>query len=229
MSKINTQVIMTKILLRNDVLENWQVSSIILEKGEPAIEFNPRTLTSKIKIGDGKHTFSQLPYSTMTPDEIQEMIKVSAGGGSTVVGGVESVVLGSGTEDGTLKIIVNGEVFDNIAVTGLGSAAYTDASDYATAEQGARAEIAMLFKGVISTLPFVNVSIGDTYSIAAELVIPATMSNTGKDETVIPGGIITVGVDGLWTVVTQGPSAINTDYLVQGDKTIIFSGGSASI
>lgn len=228
MAEFNTQVIMTKILLRNDVLENWQVSSIVLEKGEPAIEFNPNTLRSKIKIGDGIHTFMQLPYSTMTPDEIKAMIDASSNGGSSSGGSIDSVILGSGTEDGTLKIVINGVSFDNIAVTGLGSAAYTDASDYATAEQGARANIAMLFIGVISELPTVNVNIGNTYSVSSELTIPSDKSSTHEDVNVVPGAVITVGMDGLWDVVTPGASVVNTDYLIQGDKTIIFMGGNAA-
>jgi len=44
--------------------------------------------------------------------------------------GVTTVSLASGTNDGTLKLTVNGTATDNIAVTGLGSAAYTDSTNY---------------------------------------------------------------------------------------------------
>lgn len=45
----------------------------------------------------------------------------------------QSVTLASGTNNGTLKLTVGGTVTDNIAVKGLGSAAYTDSSAYAAA------------------------------------------------------------------------------------------------
>ena len=231
MANFDIQVITTKIILRNDVLENWQVSKIILEKGEAAIEFNPKTLTSKIKIGDGEHTFSELPYSTMTPEEIRELVKTSGGGSSGEGGAINSVELSSGTENGTLKITINGVEYDNIAVTGLGTAAFTDASDYATAEQGARAEISMVFKGFITELPS-NVSVGDTFSVIANITVPASVSKTEVDELVVSGGIVTVDSDGKWVVVTSGistASQVTTDNLVQGTKTIIFNGGSAAM
>lgn len=47
---------------------------------------------------------------------------------------IKVVSLGSGTNNGTLKLIVNDIITDNISVTGLGSAAYTDSSAYATAD-----------------------------------------------------------------------------------------------
>lgn len=45
----------------------------------------------------------------------------------------QSVTLASGTNNGTLKLTVGGTVTDNIAVKGLGSAAYTNSSAYAPA------------------------------------------------------------------------------------------------
>lgn len=43
---------------------------------------------------------------------------------------VKSVSLASGTNNGTVKLTVNGTATDNIAVTGLGTAAYTSSQDY---------------------------------------------------------------------------------------------------
>ena len=63
----------------------------------------------------------------MTPEEISALI----GDGS-----VQNVTLASGTNNGTLKLTVDGTTTDNIAVKGLGSAAYTNTSAYATAAQG---------------------------------------------------------------------------------------------
>lgn len=47
----------------------------------------------------------------------------------------QTVKLESGTNNGTLKLTVNGTATDNIAVTNLGSAAFTAASNYATAAE----------------------------------------------------------------------------------------------
>lgn len=45
----------------------------------------------------------------------------------------QTITLASGTNNGTLKLTVGGTTTDNIAVKGLGSAAYTDSSAYAAA------------------------------------------------------------------------------------------------
>lgn len=49
--------------------------------------------------------------------------------------GVHAVSLASGTNNGTVKLTVDGKDTDNIAVTGLGSAAFVDASDYVSKEE----------------------------------------------------------------------------------------------
>ena len=56
---------------------------------------------------------------------------------------IQSVSLAGGTNNGTLKLTVDGTATDNIAVTGLGSAAYTESAAYATAAQGTKADNAM--------------------------------------------------------------------------------------
>lgn len=56
---------------------------------------------------------------------------------------IQSVSLAGGKNNGTLKLTVDGTATDNIAVTGLGSAAYTESAAYATAAQGTKADNAM--------------------------------------------------------------------------------------
>lgn len=53
------------------------------------------------------------------------------------------ITLESGTGNGTLKLKVDENTQDNIAVTGLKSAAYTESDAYATAEQGTKADNAL--------------------------------------------------------------------------------------
>lgn len=50
-------------------------------------------------------------------------------GNITISGGVQSVELESGTQDGTLKLTVGSDVTDNIAVTGLGELAFLNVSE----------------------------------------------------------------------------------------------------
>ena len=220
----NITYINTKFVLRNDTLENWKVSTLVLHKGEPALELDPVKLTAKIKIGDGTKTFRDLPYATMTPDEIVDLVKSSMGDG----GSINAVSLSSGTENGTLKLTVNGVEYDNIAVTGLGSAAFTDASDYATAAQGIRAELAMIYKGSVTSLPS-DVAIGDTFSVASEFVVTGDVSETGADISVYAGDIITVKESGKFAAMPAGV-ADSAKSLTEGISASITGGvtGSAS-
>lgn len=121
-----TQTLNTRIALKSDTTENWAKSTLVLLKGEQAIEITGSG-AYKIKIGDGVKTFAELPYATMTPEEISSLVGDGA---------VQIVSLSSGTNNGTLKLTVDGTSTDNIAVKGLGSAAYTNTSAYATAAQG---------------------------------------------------------------------------------------------
>ena len=121
-----TKTLNTRIALKTDTTANWGSSSLVLLKGEAAFEIL-ESGNFKIKIGDGVKTFKELPYATMTPEEINTLI---------TDGSVQSVSLASGTNNGTLKLTVDGKATDNIAVKGLGSAAYTNTNAYATAAQG---------------------------------------------------------------------------------------------
>ncbi len=121
-----TKTLTTRISLKTDTTANWAASTLVLLKGEQAIEI-PESGEYKIKIGDGVKTFKDLPYVAMTPTEIAKLISDSA---------VQTVSLASGTNNGTVKLTVDGTVTDNIAVKGLGSAAYTNSNAYATAGHG---------------------------------------------------------------------------------------------
>lgn len=81
----------------------------------------------------------------------------TAAQGSRADTAVQTVELAGGTNNGTLKLTVDGTATDNIAVTGLGSAAYTASNAYATAAQGTKADNAMpkaggAFTGAVTVL-----------------------------------------------------------------------------
>lgn len=121
-----TKTLNTRISLKTDTTTNWATSTLVLLKGEAALEIT-ESGDYKIKFGDGVKTFKELTYATMTPAEINTLI---------TDGAVQSVSLATGTNNGTVKLTVDGKTTDNIAVKGLGSAAYTNTSNYATATQG---------------------------------------------------------------------------------------------
>lgn len=63
----------SRIVLLNKTSVEWGSEDTVLLKGELALEFT-KSNDVKLKFGDGTKTFSQLPYSTMTPTEIQSAI-----------------------------------------------------------------------------------------------------------------------------------------------------------
>ncbi len=71
-----TNVLETRILLMNDTTTAWGSSTKVILKGEVALEFGTDTTQPpKIKIGDGTHTFAELPYALLSPKEIDTVIE----------------------------------------------------------------------------------------------------------------------------------------------------------
>ena len=201
-----TQTLNTRIALKSDTSENWAKSTLVLLKGEQAIEIT-ESGSYKIKIGDGVKTFSELPYATMTPEEISALVGDGA---------VQSVTLSSGTNNGTLKLTVDGKATDNIAVKGLGSAAYTDASAYATAAQGAKADAAMpksggTFTGAVTlsgdptaalqptTKQYVDSKISSSIAASDAMVFKGTLGDNGT-ATALPTSAV---VGDTYKIITQ--------------------------
>lgn len=124
----------TRIILKNNTKTVLEESSTILMKGEVVLEIDELNKTVKIKVGDGTHRYIDLKYVTMTPDDILNVIQENS---------IQNLSIESGTNNGTIKVIMGDNIIDNIEVMGLGSAAYTDVSAYATASQGEKADDAM--------------------------------------------------------------------------------------
>ena len=90
-----------RIGLAIDTLENWTKSTKVLLKGEPAVVLPSGDETSpKIKIGDGVHTFSSLPWMSNTPKEIADAISAAV----------------SDAESGVLNQFANKDILDAIEV-----------------------------------------------------------------------------------------------------------------
>ena len=58
----------TRLIIRNDSTANWEAvkDTVVLLKGEMAIEFNPEAAAEnskvRLKVGDGTHVYAELPY-----------------------------------------------------------------------------------------------------------------------------------------------------------------------
>ena len=89
---------------------------------------------------DGKYS---KPAGGIPKTDLAQAVQTSLGKADTALQSHQTVTLESGTNNGTVKITVNGTATDNVAVKGLKSAAYTESSAYATATQGTKADNAM--------------------------------------------------------------------------------------
>ena len=190
-----TQTLNTRIALKSDTTANWAKSTLVLLKGEQAIEIT-ESGAYKIKIGDGVKTFAELPYATMTPEEISALI----GDGS-----VQNVTLASGTNNGTLKLTVDGTTTDNIAVKGLGSAAYTNTSAYATAAQGTLATNAVrkVVSGTANGTISVTTGTGAATDIAVKGLGSAAYKGAGASQGQVPVNGADLGTTANVPVVTN--------------------------
>lgn len=83
--------LMTRIILRNDSFGNWEAvkDTVTLLKGEMAIEFNPDATTegkkTRVKIGDGVHTWSELPYFGGEEAHVYEATVAKGGDHTTAI------------------------------------------------------------------------------------------------------------------------------------------------
>lgn len=81
----------TRIILRNDSFGNWETvkDTVVLLKGEMAIEFNPDATTegkkTRVKIGDGATVWSELPYFGGEDAHVYEVIVAKGGEHTTAI------------------------------------------------------------------------------------------------------------------------------------------------
>lgn len=139
------------------------------------------------------------PANGIPKADLADAVQTSLDKADTALQSHQAVALASGTKNGTLKLTVGGIATDNIAVTGLGSAAYTESTAYATAAQGTKADNAMpkaggTFTGAITvqaptaemnpaTKQYVDTAINTVkqfeYQVVDELP-PASQATMGK-------------------------------------------------
>lgn len=200
------KVINVRQTVKADTTQNWASSQLVLLKNELAVDTDKKIM----KIGDGTNTFENCAIVGVSEDVVNSLI---------TEGAVQTVTLSSGTNPGTLKITVDGEDVDNIAVTGLGSAAYKNEEDFATAAQGALADAAMPKSGGTFTGP-VTLSadpVGDMDAATKQFVETAVADGISAADAMELKG--TVGAGGTSEALPEAPQKGDT-YKVIAEVTI---------
>lgn len=114
MAQLNVELI-----VRQGTAEEWGSSSYVLKSGEWGYD----TTNKIIKIGDGTSLWAALTAVSMTDTNT-------------------TYTFAEGSENGTFIVTPSTGGPITVSIHGLGSAAYTDSSAYATAAQGAKADSA---------------------------------------------------------------------------------------
>ena len=165
-------------------------------------------------------TTAATPSSVKSAYDLANTAKTNAANAQTTADSkVGSVSLATGTNNGTLKLTVDGTATDNIAVKGLGSAAYTASSAYATSAQGTKADNAMpkaggTFTGTVTLNADPTANLG----AATKQYVDSQITNklAASDAMVFKG---TLGTDGTVT-------AVPTTGVVKGDTYKIITAGT---
>ena len=110
----NAKVLNTRIILKNDSLEKWNGSSLILQKGEIGLAEiasadNYSAPTYLIKVGDGTNTFANLKWVAANAADVYKWAKskdIKTDGTGNAVTGVSII----DNADGTTSVVLNKEV-----------------------------------------------------------------------------------------------------------------------
>ncbi len=184
-------------------------------------------------------TTAATPSSVKSAYDLANTANTTANAAKTAADSkVSSVSLASGTNNGTLKLTVNGTATDNIAVKGLGSAAYTASSAYATSAQGTKADNAMpksggTFTGAVTlnadptanlgaaTKQYVDSQITSKIAASDAMVFKGTLGTNGTVTAVPTSGVVKGDTYKIITAGTYAGSACKV-----GDLIIAMTSGS---
>lgn len=122
------------------VVKGWATLLAKAQKGVDDAAAAAAAAQAAQSTADGRYL---KPEGGIPKTDLAQAVQTSLGKADTALQSHQKVTLESGTNNGTVKITVNGTATDNVAVKGLKSAAYTESSAYATAAQGTKADNAM--------------------------------------------------------------------------------------
>ena len=150
--------------LRRDTAANWTSTNPVLALGEPGVE----TDTLKVKVGDGVTAWNSLGYS-ITKDFTELTSKPT-----TIAGyGITDAVASSSVSVFGASLIDDADATTARTTLGLGTAATTAATAYATAAQGSTADTAVQPGDNIQT------SIIDSADSSAITITPDVVMSAG--------------------------------------------------
>lgn len=187
----------TKIVLRNDIAENWELHNPQLLAGETGVE----TDTGYFKIGDGEHNWNDLPYAnkfTSTPTAAH--YEAVAAEGQTDAEAIAAALLAASAsakldDVAVVKRLINGDKYQHTAYVYNGT-------DWAAMDGNYNAENVYFDENIMITTAVGNISLSNG---SAE--IPAAGKNLKQV------------FEALWTKENYNPTVSNPTIELTIDKT----------
>lgn len=187
----------TKIVLRNDTAENWELYNPQLLAGETGVE----TDTGYFKIGDGEHNWNDLPYANKfasTPTAAH--YEAIAAEGQTDAEAIAAALLAASAaakldDVAVVKRLINGDKYQHTAYVYNGT-------DWAAMDGNYNAENVYFDENIMITTAVGNISLSNG---SAE--IPAAGKNLKQV------------FESIWTKEDYNPSVTNPSISLSLDKT----------
>ena len=229
-------VLNTKVVLRHGAIDAFKNANDVLLLGEAAVALDAKGV-GKLVFGDGTTAVKSLPFSTLTPEEINALVSNASA----------SIDIAAGTTAGTIKFSIDGKktYSADVKVNGWDTLVKT-ANDAMPKAGGAftgavtvqaptadmnpttkkyvddqiatkiAASDAMVFRGTIgtdgtvTTLPTKDVVQGDTYKVISDITIPAANAYGSSANVTAHAGDLIVAMSATeWIMVPSGDEVLS--------------------
>ena len=187
----------TKIVLRNDIAENWELHNPLLLAGETGVE----TDTGYFKIGDGEHNWNDLPYankfeSTPTAAHYEAIAAEGQSDAEAIAAALLAASASAKLDDvAVVKRLINGDKYQHTAYVFNGT-------NWAAMDGNYNAENVYFDENIMITTAVGNISLSNG---SAE--IPAAGKNLKQV------------FEALWTKENFNPTVSNPSIELTIDKT----------
>ena len=187
----------TKIVLRNDIAENWELHNPLLLAGETGVE----TDTGYFKIGDGEHNWNDLPYankfeSTPTAAHYEAIAAEGQSDAEAIAAALLAASASAKLDDvAVVKRLINGDKYQHTAYIFNGT-------DWAAMDGNYNAENVYFDENIMITTAVGNISLSNG---SAE--IPAAGKNLKQV------------FEALWTKENFNPTVSNPSIELTINKT----------
>lgn len=187
----------TKIVLRNDIAENWELHNPLLLAGETGVE----TDTGYFKIGDGEHNWNDLPYankfeSTPTAAHYEAIAAEGQSDAEAIAAALLAASASAKLDDvAVVKRLINGDKYQHTAYVFNGT-------DWAAMDGNYNAENVYFDENIMITTAVGNISLSNG---SAE--IPAAGKNLKQV------------FEALWTKENFNPTVSNPSIELTINKT----------